>query len=110
MKKDKKNKIFKFLIVLLFIIYITIYISEKTGYYEYKNYQKTILTKEQIVKFEDDVKNGKNVKLNDYVVNTNKNYQTRLSKMGNGLSELISKMINKGIDSCFEFLNKLVDE
>ena len=110
MKKDKKNKIFKFLIVLLFIIYITIYISEKTGYYEYKNYQKTILTKEQIVKFEDDVKNGKNVKINDYVVNTNKNYQTNLSKMGFNVSELISKLVNKGINSSFDFLVKLVDE
>ena len=110
MKKDRRNKIFKFLIVFLFIIYITIYVSQLTGYYEFKNYQKTILTKEQIEKFENDVKNGKNVKLNDYVVNTNKHYQTRLSKIGYDLSELISKAVNKGINSSFDFLIKLVDE
>ncbi len=110
MKKNRKNKFFKFLIVLLFIIYFTIYISEKTGYYEYKNYQKATLTREQIAKFESDVKSGKNVRLNDYVVNTNKNYQTSLSKMGSGLSEFLSKIVNKGINSSFDFLNKLVDE
>ena len=110
MKSNKKIKIFKFVFVLLFIIYITIYISEKSGYYEYKNYQKATLTKDQISKFENDVKNGKNVKINDYVINTNKHYQTNLSKMGNNLSNLISKIINKGIDSSFDFLIKLVDE
>ncbi len=110
MKKNRKNKFFKFLIVLRFIIYFTIYISEKTGYYEYKNYQKATLTREQIAKFESDVKSGKNVRLNDYVVNTNKNYQTSLSKMGSGLSEFLSKIVNKGINSSFDFLNKLVDE
>lgn len=110
MKKDRKNKFFKIIIVLLFIVYITIYISERTGYYEYKNYQKALLTKEQIAKFEDDVKNGKNVKINDYVVNTNKHYQTNISKMGNNISSFISKLINNGIDSSFDFLSKLVDE
>ena len=110
MKKDRRNKIFKFLILFLFIIYITIYVSQLTGYYEFKNYQKTILTKEQILKFENDVRDGKNVKLNDYVVNTNKHYQTRLSKIGYDLPELISKAVNKGINSSFDFLIKLVDE
>lgn len=110
MKKDKKIKIFKFLFMLLFIVYITIYISQLTGYYEYKNYQKAMLTREQIAKFESDIKNGKDVKLNDYVVNTNKHYQTNLSKMGMNLSDLISKLVNKGINSSFDFLIKLVDE
>lgn len=110
MKKDKKNKIFSRIIIVLFVIYITIYISQLTGYYEYKNYQKMVLTKEQIKQFEQDVKDGKNVKLNDYVVNTNKYYQTRLSKAGLDLSNIISHLVQKGISSSFDFLVKLVDE
>lgn len=110
MKKDKKVKIFKFIFFLLFIIYMTIYVSQLTGYYEYKNYQKALLTKEQIAKFENDVKNGKNVRINDYVVNTNKHYQTGLSKMGLKLSNLMSKLVNKSINSSFDFLANLVDE
>lgn len=110
MKKDKKLKIFRGLFIILFIIYITIYISQLTGYYEFKNYQKAMLTKEQIAQFEDDVKNGKDVKLKDYVVNTNKHYQTNLSKIGMNLSDMISKLVNKGINSSFDFLVKLVDE
>lgn len=110
MKKDKKNKIFSRIIIILFVIYITIYISQLTGYYEYKNYQKMVLTKEQVRQFEQDVKDGKNVKLNDYVVNTNKYYQTRLSKAGLDLSNIISDLVQKGISSSFDFLVKLVDE
>lgn len=110
MKKDRKNKFFAKLIILLFIIYITIYISQVTGYYQYKNYQKTVLTNEQIKKFEQDVKDGKNVKINDYVVHTNKYYQTKLSKMGLNVSNIISDLVQKGINSSFDFLVKLVDE
>ena len=110
MKPNKKNKFIKTIFLLLFIIYMTIYFSQISGYYEYRNYLHASLTKDQILKFEDDIKNGKNVKLTDYVVNTNKNYQTNLSKFGNNLSNVICKLINKGINSSFEFLNKLVDE
>ena len=110
MKKDKKTKIFKALFIALFIVYITIYVSQMTGYYEYKNYQKTILTEEQIAKFEQDVKNGKDVNIQNYVVNTNKHYQTTLSKVGLNLSNTISTWVNKGINSSFDFLVKLVDE
>lgn len=111
MKKNKRlNKFFKSIIIILFIIYITIYISQKTGYYEYKNYQKTLLTNEQIKAFETDVKNGAEINIKDYIVNTNKNYQTNLSKMGLNLSNIISSCINKGIESSFDFLIKLVDE
>ena len=110
MKKDKKLKIFKGLLIGLFIVYITIYISQLTGYYEYKNYQKKELTEEQISKFEEDIKNGLDVSINDYVVNTNKNYQTGLSRVGLSLSNTISVWVNKGINSSFDFLIKLVDE
>ena len=110
MKKDKKIKLFKGILVALFIVYITIYVSQLTGYYEYKNYQKTVLTEEQIEQFEQDVKEGKQVNVKDYVVNTNKNYQTNLSKIGMNLSNTISSWVNKGINSSFDFLVKLVDE
>lgn len=110
MKKDKKTKIFKGLFLLLFIVYITIYVSQLTGYYEYKNYQKTILTEQQISRFEADVKNGKDVDINSYIVNTNKHYQTNLSKVGLNLSNTISKWVNTCINKSFDFLIKFVDE
>ena len=56
MKKNKKNKIFKFIFGLFFMSFLVIYFSELTGYYEYQNYKKTSLTEEQIKKFEEDVK------------------------------------------------------
>ncbi len=107
MKKDKKVKIFKFVFLLLFIIYMTIYVSQLTGYYEYKNYQKALLTKEQIVKFENDVKNGKNIKDKDYINAHTKNYDNLASNIGYTLSEQIGNFMTSGVDTTMEFLTKL---
>ena len=37
----KKDKIFKFAFCLLLLVYLTLYFSSISGYYEYKNPQKT---------------------------------------------------------------------
>ena len=67
MKKNNKNKIFKFIFIVFFMSFLVIYFSELTGYYEYQNYKKATLTEEQIKKFEEDVKNGKEVDINKYL-------------------------------------------
>ena len=38
MKKNKKNKIFKFIFMIFLMSFIVIYFSELTGYYEYENH------------------------------------------------------------------------
>ena len=57
----KPEKIFKSVLMILFIIFISLYISQSSGYYEYEQYKKVELTKEQIKKFEQDIKDGKKV-------------------------------------------------
>ena len=52
MKKNSNNRIFKFIFAIFLLSFIMIYVSEMTGYYEYKNYKKKALTAEQIKKFE----------------------------------------------------------
>ena len=66
--KKKKNRLFKIIFWLFFLSFMLIYFSELTGYYEYKNYQKSIMTNEQIKQFEQDIKDGKEVNLDNYVV------------------------------------------
>ena len=56
-----KEKILRTIFLFLFIIYIGIYASNKTGYYEYEMHKKVELTNEQIEKFEEDVKNNKKI-------------------------------------------------
>ena len=57
------EKLIKTIFTILFVIFVTIYISQATGYYEYELHKKSELTKEQIQKFEKDVKEGKKVDL-----------------------------------------------
>ena len=102
------EKILKTIFIFLFIIFITIYISQSTGYYEYELHKKTELTNEQIEKFETDIKDGKNVELEDYMEDITKDYSNGFSKMGTNFSKTASKYIKKGIEEIFNFIERLV--
>lgn len=112
--KNKKNKtinnIFKMTLIILFAIFITMFVSNKFGYYEYRKSQQVTLTQEQIKKFEEDVKNGKDVQLENYLQNTTKNYQTPISQIGLNISNSISGIVKKGVDGFFGYINKLVTQ
>lgn len=113
MKKDNKKivyKFFKFCAALLFVIFITLYLSQVAGYYEYSNNKQMVFTKKQVEKFENDVKSGKNIDLNEYITNTNKNYNTSFSRLGLNLSNFISNSVSKGVEGFFNILIKFVDE
>lgn len=109
MKKNKKNKIFKFIFMVFFMSFLVIYFSELTGYYEYQNYKKTALTEEQIKKFEEDVKNGKEVDINKYLIKEEKKYNNKLSKFSNNFSSTISDIVQSGVDNTFKFLSKFLE-
>lgn len=109
MKKDKKNKIYKFIFMVFFISFIVVYFSELTGYYEYQNHKKSTLTEEKIKQFEKDVAEGKEVDINDYVVVEEKNYNNGLSKLTSKLSDGISNLVESGVENTFKFLSNLVE-
>lgn len=112
--KDKKvkvrTKVFRMSFIVLFAIFITIFVSNKYGYYEYKKHEQVTLTQEQIEKFEEDVKNGKNIEIENYISNSNKNYQTKLSQAGLNLSNSLADIIKGGVDGFFSYIEKLVSE
>ena len=109
-KKAKRNKFFLSLLGFLFMVYMIIYLSESSGYYEFKNYQKMTMTKEKIEAFEKDIKDGKNVEIGKYVVNMDRNYGNNLSNAGYNFSNSIGTLVNKGINSLFETLGTLITE
>ena len=110
MKKNKNNKIFKFVFYILLISYLVIYFSEITGYYEYQNHSKATLTEKQIRKFEADVSSGKEVDIKDYIAVNQPTYNNRLSKAASKISDGISKIVQGGVDKSFKFLSRLLDE
>ena len=55
----KKESIFKFILLCFIICFLVILFAGKTGYYEKKLRDNSILTEEQIKKFEEDIKNGR---------------------------------------------------
>lgn len=112
MNEEKVKKIitkifWKFFLVLL-IGFTAIYISEATGYYEFEQHNKKVLTEEKIKQFEEDVANGKNIDINDYVVTNEQNYETKLSKFGDKMSNKVEKFVVDGLNNTFKFLNNVL--
>ena len=110
MKKKKNNKIYRFIFMVFFMSFLVIYFSELTGYYEYQNHKKATLTEEQIKKFENDIAEGKEVDINEYLVADNRTYNNKLSKLTSKLSDGISSVVESGVESTFKFLSRLVTE
>lgn len=114
MKKEDRiklyNKTFKIIFWVLLITFITLYLSQATGYYEYELHQKVVLTEEKIRQFEKDVAEGKNIDIEDYLENTNKNYSNKASSIGYYLSSTIGKYVRIGIEEALKALNKFIGE
>ncbi len=110
MKHKKLNKLFRYTILVSFVTFFALYLSQSTGYFEYRNSKKVALTNKQIEKFEQDIKEGKTVDIENYIETNNQNYQNTISKTGLTISNLTEKAIRKLIDGSFKVLGDLVGE
>lgn len=108
--KIKPAKIFNYILTILLISFIAIFISNKYGYYEYKKHKQVMLTQEQITRFENDIKSGKDISLEDYAGTVKKNYQTKLSKAGLSISNKLSSLVKTGVNNIFKSIDKLINE
>ncbi len=108
MKKKKKNPLV-IIVIVLFGCYMSLYYLSINGYYDYKEYNKMTLTKDAMKQFENDVKEGKNISINDYITEY-KDYSNSVSNFGLKTGESIEKVINKGLGGVFKILSKLVTD
>ncbi len=104
------NKIFKYTFWVLLITFLTLYFSQATGYYEFKQHKKVVYTADQIKKFEADVAAGKDVHIEDYMETTMKDYRNKTSDLGLSISETMGNIVKTGIESFFDAINKMVEE
>ena len=105
MANKKKTNIFKFIFMVLLFSFTTLYVASYNGYYEYTNQKKVILTNEKIKEFEQDILDGKEIDLNDYIVISNNNKK----RLGLKISLLIEKETNKVIKKTFKLLSKIIE-
>lgn len=104
-EKKKKKNIGLIILIVLFFIYLVIEISYSRGLIEYENYKKMTLTSEAMQKFEEDVKNGKNININDYI-KEEKDYSSKVSKITSRASEKLEDFFTKGIGDFIKMLSK----
>lgn len=105
-----KKKCVKYVFVLLFLAFIVSYAIEKSGYYEYNLHNKVIMTNEAMAQFEKDLADGKDVTKEDYVVSTEKDYTSNLTRTTNKVSVNVNKFLKKGIEGVFKIVGTFVEE
>lgn len=76
------------------------------GYYDVAR-NRTVLTEEQIEKFETDVKEGNYIDLNDYLETEKKDYDNGFSNISLNISNGIDNFLNKGLKTAIKALEKL---
>ena len=107
MKKKKKGRLFWICLVILFVIYMGLYIANSAGYYESKLSDQVKLTSESITKFENDVAQGKDVTIEDYLEKEHKDYANKASKLGLKISKSSEKIMTKGLSKFLKVIGKL---
>ena len=66
--------------------------------------------KAQIKKYEEDIKNGVVIDINEYLVVDKRKYNNTLSKLASKLSDSISKIVNNSVEYTFKYISRLIDE
>ena len=92
------KKVFHGFIWFLFLSFLVLYFAQAGGYYEDVNNKKASLTEEKIKQFEEDVKNGKKIEVENYVVNIKKNYDNKISSFGLYTSKALAEGFKWGMN------------
>lgn len=103
----KANKLIKFIFSVTVIIFFCAYFIERTGYYEYKLQNRKVLTEQEMTNFENDIKEGKDVDIRDYLSNTNVDYSTNLTKTTSNISIKLNKYLKNFLVNGFDVFDAL---
>ena len=87
--------------------FLIIYSASELGYFDHIKSRRVSLTNEQIQKFEQDVKDGKPIDLNKYLIEEDVDYSNSVTKAGTVVSETMNSIMTEGLSSVFEVLKKL---
>ncbi len=108
MNVKKKNNLFKRLLGISFIIFMGLYISSISGFYESKLSSEVALTNKAIEKFEQDIKDGKNVDVINYINDEKKDYSNKFTDSGEKFSEVVTKILTEGFSGAWDAVKVLL--
>jgi len=103
----KKTNYFLRILTILIIIFIALSVALESGYYDVKVGKKATLTEEKLEEFEQDVKDGKEIDIKEYIEEDTIDYSTPVSKFGQTLGSSIDKFMSYGLNDFFNLLSKL---
>lgn len=93
------KKVIKLSGIILVIFFIITYVNRNNNYYENKN----ILTNEAIARFEEDLKEGKEIIPSNYI-EQEKDYNNKASIVALKTSSLIEKAVNKVLKKVLNYI------
>lgn len=104
------NNIIKLFLLIILFAFFAMFFSSSSGYYEYELNKKTSLTNDAILKFEQDIKDGKEIDIDNYIVEENKDYSNNFSNVGLKLSNKIKEIFSEGVKFIFNSIGDMVNE
>jgi len=102
------KKIIKYIPILLLIFFLCLLYIYQNGYYEKYLRKKIDMTNYNIEKFEQDIKDGKDVTIDDYI-EEEKDYSSKLSNLSLKLSYRIENIVDKSIKYFFKKLSSYLE-
>ncbi len=99
--------IFKKILIILFIMFLINYFIANSSYYEKRNSAKATITEEKAREFENDIKEGKNIDIKDYIEEENEDTSNIISNLGYNTSEFINDIVTQKLFKVFKVVGKL---
>lgn len=94
------KKVIKMILIGLIILFLVLFLNKNNMYYE----NNKVLTDEAIKRFEEDLKEGKELIPSNYITQE-KNYENRASNLGKKCSKIIENVVNKVLNKFLDSIN-----
>lgn len=96
------KKIIKILMIILLVFFFSLYFSRYINYQE----NRSILTDAAIKQFENDLREGKEIDPNNYIIEE-KDYNNKASRIGRKTSKFIEKSFTKSLKYIMHYLGTI---
>ncbi len=102
------KKIIKNIPLIILVLLAFLYFSYQNGYYDKYMRERINLTNQNIEKFESDIKEGRDVTIEDYL-KEEKSYSTKTGNISLKISNKLENIINNGVKYLFKKISSIVE-